>query len=88
MDIVKIIKNAIDANKVTIGTDITLKQLNLGKIDTVILSANCPEKTKRDIESSARHSSAKVYIYEGTARDLGAIARRPHSIATLGIKKQ
>lgn len=88
MDIVKIIKNAIDANKVTIGTDITLKQLNLGKIDTVILSANCPEKTKRDIVISATHSSTKVYTYEGTSRDLGAIARRPHAIATLGIKKQ
>lgn len=88
MDIAKIIKNAIDANKVTIGTDITLKQLNLGKIDTVILSANCPENTKRDIENSARHSSAKVYAFEGTSNDLGAIARRPHGIATLGIRKQ
>ena len=88
MDIIKIIKNAIDANKVTIGTDITLKELNLGKIDTVILSVNCPEKTKRDIVISAQHSSAKVYTFEGTARDLGAIARRPHGIATLGIKKQ
>jgi len=88
MDIIKIIKNAIDANKVTIGTDMTLKELNLGKIDTVILSSNCPENTKRDIGSSAMHSGTKVYIYEGTARDLGAIARRPHGIATLGIKKQ
>ena len=87
MDVVKIIKNAIDANKVTIGTDITLKLLNSGKIDSVILSANCPESTKRDIENSARHSSAKVYAFEGTGAELGAIARRPHSIATLGIKK-
>ena len=82
MDLTKIIKNAIDTDKITIGTDSTLKELNNGTIQTAILAKN-----RHDIETSARLSGSKVETYEGTNLDLGATARKPFAISVLGIKK-
>ncbi|MFH1127431.1 MAG: 50S ribosomal protein L30e [archaeon] len=87
MDMVKTIKNAIDANKITIGTDVTLKNLNQGKLDSAIIASNCPADIKRDIEKAAKLSDLKIQTFEGTSIELGATARKPFSITVLGIKK-
>ncbi len=87
MDITKLIKNAIEADKITIGTDSTLKYLNHDKLDSAIIAANCPGNIKCDIEKTAKLNNSKIYTFSGTSIELGATARKPFSISVLGIKK-
>lgn len=88
MDMIKIIKNAVESNQIIIGTDKTLKSLNQSKLDTAIIASNCPENIKRDIENAAKLSNSKIHTFDGTSIELGAIARKPFSITTIGIPKQ
>ena len=87
MDITKTIKNAIDSDKITIGTDTTLKYLNQDKLESAIIAANCPKDIRRDIENAAKLSNSKIHIFTGTSIELGACARKPFSISILGLKK-
>ena len=43
------IKKIIASNDVVIGKDRTIKNLRLGKVDKVIVSADCPEKVFNDL---------------------------------------
>ena len=87
MDITKTIKNAIDSDKITIGTDTTLKYLNQDKLDSAIIAENCPKNIRRDIESAAKFSNTKIHTFNGTSIELGACARKPFSILVLGLQK-
>ncbi len=81
------IKNAIKQKKVIIGTNETLKNLKLGKLEKVFLSKNCPEKIANDIKHYAKLSKTEIVQLPIVNSEVGVVCKKPFSISVLSIKK-
>jgi len=80
------LKNALNENNVIIGSKRSIKYLKLGKVKMIIISNNCPEDLRKDIEHYANSSRLKVEKFDGTAKQLGIFCGKPFPIATIAIK--
>lgn len=87
MTLEKDIKKAVEAKKILIGTESTLKALKRGELATVVVASNCPESAKADIEHNAKVGGTPVKQFEGTSADLGALCVKPFKIAAVGLLK-
>ena len=73
--------------KAIYGTDRTLKALKKGELTEVILSSNCPEKTKTQIKTLADISKAKVSKSKHDSEELGAACKKPFLVTVIGLTK-
>ena len=81
------IKKLLKTKKLIIGTERTIKNIKLGRIDRVFLSANCPEKVEEDINYYKKMGDFKVIKLEHPNDELGAICKKPFLISVLSILK-
>jgi len=81
------IKKIIKARKIIIGTERTIKNLRLGKVDKVILSSNCADRTVNDINYYASLSNAETIMVRYPNDELGVICKKPFSVSVLSILK-
>lgn len=81
------IKKLIKAKGIAIGLERTIKGLRLGKVDTVIISSNCPEKVVRDLDYYAGMGKAETIKVSFTNEELGVVCKKPFSISVLSILK-
>ena len=81
------IKKLIKAKGIAIGLERTIKGLKLGKVDTVIISSNCPEKVVKDLDYYAGMSKAETVKVGYTNEELGVVCKKPFSISVLSILK-
>ena len=81
------IKKLLKAKSLVIGTENTLKNLKLGRIDRVILSSNCPDKVAEDLGYYAGLSKAETVRVPYPNEELGVICKKPFSISVLSILK-
>ena len=81
------IKNAIENDKILIGTKRIIKNIKTKDLSLVIVASNCPEETKKDIKKYSEISEIKVEEFDGTGKQLGTFCGKPFSIATIAIKK-
>ena len=81
------IKKALEAGKVIIGTDRTLKYLKLGKLKKVFMSTNCPKRVKDDIEHYGKMAKVDVVSLEQPNDELGVICKKQYSISVLSLPK-
>ena len=81
------IKKLIKSKKLIIGTDRTINNLKLGKVDKVIVSSNCPEKVVNDIKHYTGLSKAETIKVPYPNEELGVICKKPFSISVLSILK-
>ena len=65
-----------------IGANATLKQIKNSKVNTVIISSNCPPETRRKLEES----KTEVHIFDGNSKELGILCGKPFNISTLGLE--
>ncbi|MCD6523152.1 MAG: 50S ribosomal protein L30e [Candidatus Diapherotrites archaeon] len=86
MEATEIIKRVIETGEVVIGARRTLKLIATGKPKLVILSENCPEKTRDEIKHMAKIGSIPVYTFNGTSLQLGEICGKPFPISAMVIK--
>ena len=80
------LRNAINENRVIIGTKQAIKNLKLKNAKLVVVANNCPENVKKDIEYYSKLTGIKVENFDGTAKQLGIFCGKPFSIAVLAIK--
>jgi len=80
------LRNALNENKVIIGSKQTIKNLRLKNVKLIILASNCPENIKKDIDYYSKQTGIKVDKFNGTAKQLGVFCGKPFSIAVLAIK--
>ena len=80
IDLGRAIKAAATTGKVVYGVQQAEKAINSGDAKIVIISANCPS----EILQSGNHNT-KVYKYEGTNMDLGALCGKPFSVSALAV---
>ena len=81
------IKKLIKAKSLVIGTEKTIKNLKLGKVEKVIVSSNCPESVVNNLNYYAGLSKAETVKVPYPNEELGVICKKPFSISVLSILK-
>ena len=81
------IKKALDAKKLVIGTDKTLKNLKFGKTAKVYISNNCPKTLHEDIKRASKIAKIEFNILNKSNEELGIVCKKPYSISVLSILK-
>jgi len=81
------IKKLIKSKNLVIGTERTIKNLRLGKVDKVILSSNCSEKVVNDLNYYASLSKAETIRLPYPNEELGVICKKNFPISVLSILK-
>ncbi|MGZ4901825.1 MAG: 50S ribosomal protein L30e [Halobacteriota archaeon] len=80
-DIAKSLRAAIRNGKVAIGAKETLKAINSGEAQLIILASNCPERFKRTI----RQSNIRTVELEFSSIELGSLSGKPFTISSLSV---
>ena len=81
------IKKLLKEKKVIIGTERAIKGLKLGKVEKVLLSSNCAEKTVENINYYAGLGSIETVKVGYSNEELGTICKKPFSISVLSVLK-
>ena len=81
------IRKLIKSKNLVIGTERTIKNLKLGKVDTIIISSNCPENVFKNVKYYAGLSKADAIKVPYPNEELGVICKKPFSISILSILK-
>ncbi|MFT4310312.1 MAG: ribosomal L7Ae/L30e/S12e/Gadd45 family protein [Candidatus Woesearchaeota archaeon] len=80
------VKKAVVAQKVIIGTKLTLKSIKNGSLHEVVYTKNTPDFVKKDIiyYCSLRNIPARELSL--TNKELGVVCRKPFHVSVLAIK--
>ncbi len=81
------IKKLLKNRDMVVGTERTIKNLKLGKVDKVIVSSNCPAKVVDDVAYYAALGKAETIKTPYPNEELGIICKKPFSISVLSILK-
>ncbi|UCE44577.1 MAG: 50S ribosomal protein L30e [Candidatus Bathyarchaeota archaeon] len=86
MDFNKAIATAMRTGKVLMGAKSTIESVKAGKAKLIIVAANCPQRTREDIEYYCRLSDIPLIAYNGTSRDMGAACGKPFVVSVLTLR--
>lgn len=81
------IKKMLKSGSVVIGTERTIKNLKLGKVQKVLVSSNCPARVENDINYYVGLSGAEFYKLDCPNDELSVICKKPFSISVLALLK-
>ena len=81
------IKKMLKSGNVVIGTERTVKNLKLGRIQKVLVSSNCPAGVEKDINYYAGLSGAELHKLDYPNDELSIICKKPFSISVLAFLK-
>lgn len=82
------IKSLIKTKKIIIGSERTIKNLKLGKVEKVLISSNCSESMINNLTYYAKLSNTEVIKLDYTNEEIGVICKKPFSISVLGVIKE
>jgi len=80
-------KKVLKSKNLLIGTERTIKELKLKKLEKVFVSANATEKTRADINYYAKLTKTEVMNLKYTNEELGELCKKPFSVSVLGLLK-
>ncbi len=81
------IKKLIKGKTLVIGTERTIKNLKLGKVEKVIVSSNCSDSVMDDLNHYAGLGNAETIKVNYPNDELSVICKKPFSISVLSILK-
>ena len=81
------IKKIIKLGNVILGTEKAVKNLRLGKVEKIMVSANCPSRIEKDINYYAGLTGTEFHKLEFPNDELGVICKKPFSISVLAVVK-
>lgn len=81
----KKIKQILKSDKVVLGTKETLQCLKKGSLSQILVSSNCPETVKKDIEYYAKLGDVKVVGVKYPNDELGILCKKPYAVSVLGV---
>ncbi|MCK4243254.1 50S ribosomal protein L30e [Candidatus Bathyarchaeota archaeon] len=82
----KSLKTVFKTGKVIIGSKQALNLTKAGKAKMVILSSNCPENVKKNIQNYSQISKIPVYISTFHSKDLRRICGKPFNVSAITIR--
>ena len=81
------IKKMLKSGNAMVGTEKTMKNLKLGRIEKVLVSSNCPDRIEKDISYYAGLTGTEIHKLEYPNDELGVICKKPFSISVLAVLK-
>lgn len=81
------IKKMLKDGNMVVGTERTIKNLKLGKVQKVLVSSNCPARVESDIGYYAGLSGAEIHKLDYPNDELSVICKKPFSISVLAFLK-
>jgi len=87
IDINKAVATTVKTGKVLFGVNNAVRNAKTGKAKLIIVAANCPQKTREDIEYYCKLSNIPVIIYNGTSIDLGTVCGKPFTVSALTVRE-
>lgn len=81
------IKKFLQDGRVIIGTEKTIQNLKLGKVEKVVITSNTPDKVIEDINRYSEMAGAEVIKADYPNEEMGIICKKPYSISVLSILK-
>ncbi|MBU0629128.1 MAG: ribosomal L7Ae/L30e/S12e/Gadd45 family protein [Nanoarchaeota archaeon] len=81
------IRKLLKGKNALIGADETLKNLKLGRIIKIYLSANCSDKAKSAIDHYIKLNKVEVIQLKYLNDELGILCKKPFSISVLSVLK-
>lgn len=81
------IRKILANQKVVIGTNQVVKKLKQGSLSKVIIAANCPEITKKDIMHFTNISKVELININVPNSELGIICKKPFFVSAIGVLK-
>ena len=87
IDLDKAIAAAAKTGKVSFGADSATQNAKTGKAKMIVLAANCPQNTRKDIEYYCRLSNVPLITYKGSSIDLAGVCGKPFIVSALSIRE-
>ncbi|UCC91765.1 MAG: 50S ribosomal protein L30e [Candidatus Aenigmatarchaeota archaeon] len=87
MTVNKEIKEAMEEEKLIIGTKSVMKNIKRKDVKYVICSSNCTEEVIKDLNYYSKNFAVEIKKFKGNSRQLGEICGKPFNVMLLGIKK-
>lgn len=84
-DYKKEIKDFLQNEKGIVGSKETLKNLKLGRVQKVFITANAPTSVKEEIMGFSKF--AEIVMLDIDNEEFGTVCKRPYPISVLSIKK-
>lgn len=81
------IKKMLKSGTMVIGTERTVKNLKLGRVQKVMVSSNCPAGVEKEISYYSTLSGAEVHKLDYPNDELSVICKKPFSISVLAMLK-
>lgn len=81
----KEIKQILKSDKIVLGTKETLDRLKEGGLSQVLVSSNCPEDVKKDVEYYAKLGDVRVIAVKYPNDELGILCKKPYAVSVLGV---
>ena len=81
------LRKLLTSNKLVIGSDRTLSLLRQNKLSAIILSSNCSEKIKAEIEHYSAMQKLEIEHSKHNNEELGTICKKPFPISILSVLK-
>ena len=85
MDINRAIRMAVDTGDVKFGARGSVENASTGKTKMIVVSSNCPKKTRGEIARNSKLSGVNVLVFNGTSIELGSLCGKPFPVSALSI---
>jgi large subunit ribosomal protein L30e len=79
------LRMALNTGRVYLGTKVAMRELRRGRAKIAILSSNCPEDAKNEIEIHGRLSEIPVLEHQKDSVDLGMLCGKPFPVSVIVI---
>ena len=84
---VKEIRTSIEGGKLIMGTETTIKELKKGTLKKILVSSNCPENVREDLDHYSSMGETSVEDLHIQSDELGVLCKKPFSVSIVGISK-
>ncbi|MBI2129261.1 ribosomal L7Ae/L30e/S12e/Gadd45 family protein [Candidatus Woesearchaeota archaeon] len=87
MDTEEEIKKLAKSKKLIIGCERAIKLLKNKTAEKIFISANCPDGIKKDLKKYCSLSGANFIDLKQNNEELGALCKKPFSVAVASVVK-
>jgi len=79
------LRMAINTGRVHLGSKVAVREIRRGRAIMAILSSNCPDQVKDNIENFGKLSEIPVLRHQKDSMDLGILCGKPFPVSTIVI---
>jgi len=87
VDVNRVTQSVVKSGRAFYGVNQSANAVEAGRAVALIISDNCPEETRKELEKHATLSSIPIIDYPGSSRDLGIACRKPFAVSVLAVRE-